>query len=240
MIINSYHIIIHITHNGNTCRFKLRTQQYDSGIVNKEQSLWIALGYVKFCLGIKSNKKFSLKIYIGVSVEKVSYLDAQVIAILLDQKGLSMIRLAPLKPVLKFHPLSVCSVSGTLSSQALTSSRYSTPLVSYLSFPWNFFWLQSTLYIVAKLISLKPSSDLVNHNWKILNEFLGLKMAVLKCYWTLEATGELLNILMPKTYSNLIKSESHSSKLGWEWDPGISGFTTLQVIPMQSRLRREA
>lgn len=69
-------------------------------------------------LGIKSNKKFSLKILISVSVEKASsYLDVLVIAMLLDQKRLSMMRLALLK-LPKFHSLSMRTVRCTLPPQA--------------------------------------------------------------------------------------------------------------------------
>lgn len=138
-------------------------------------------------------------------------------------------RLAPLKPVAKFHSLSIRIVCCTLSPQASLANFSLLHWSPIYPFPETSFSMSiHPICSAAKLISLKPSSDLVNHNWKMLNEFLWLKTVVLKCCWTSKATGELLNIRIPKAYSNLIRSESCSSRLGWEWAQAL-------VVLQQSR-----
>lgn len=107
----------------------------------------------------------------------------------------------------------------------------SLAFVSHITSHKDFFGLQSTLYFTINLLSPKPSSDLVTHTSKLFNEFPGIERQQLKNVAEHQnQTGglwkiHLLEILMPKPHSNLIKSEMWAGEEWVGWEPGVSSFS---------------
>lgn len=144
---------------------------------------------------------------------------ALVILILLSQQGHWWPSLPLLSPVL--HSLFAAFPTVNLRLSAF---------ISHLTSHGDFFGLHATLYFTLNLLSRKPSSDLVTHTSELFNEFPGIGQQLKNVAEHQNQTGglwkiHLLEILMPKPHSNLIKSEMWAGEEPVGWEPGVSSFS---------------